>query len=37
MKTVSKNEMTNAVGMKLGPSHWMEFSQQRTTAFVQWT
>ena len=37
MKTVSKNEMTNAVGMKLGPSDWIELSQQRINAFADCT
>jgi len=37
MKTVPKNEMTNAVGMKLGPSEWIELSQQRINAFADCT
>ena len=37
MKTVPKNEMTNAVGMKLGPSDWIELSQQRINAFADCT
>ena len=37
MKTVLKNEMTNAVGMKLGPSEWIELSQQRINAFADCT
>lgn len=37
MKTVPKNEMTNAVGMKLGPSAWIELSQQRINAFADCT
>ena len=37
MKTVSKSEMTNAVGMKLGPSEWIELSQQRINAFADCT
>ena len=37
MKTVPKNEMTNAVGMKLGPSDWIELSQQRINAFADRT
>jgi acyl dehydratase len=37
MKTVPKNEMTNAVGLKLGPSDWIELSQQRINAFADCT
>ena len=37
MKTVPKNEMTNAVGIKLGPSDWIELSQQRINAFADCT
>ncbi len=37
MKTVPKNEMTNAVGMKLGPSEWIGLSQQRINAFADCT
>ena len=37
MKTVPKNAMTNAVGMKLGPSEWIELSQQRINAFADCT
>ena len=37
MKTVPKNEMTNAVGMTLGPSDWIELSQQRINAFADCT
>ena len=37
MKTIPKNEMTNAVGMKLGPSEWIELSQQRINAFADCT
>ena len=37
MKTVPKNEMINAVGMKLGPSDWIELSQQRINAFADCT
>ena len=37
MKTVPKNEMTNAVGMKLGPSEWIELSQQRINAYANCT
>jgi len=37
MKTVPKNEMTNAIGMKLGPSDWIELSQQRINAFADCT
>ena len=37
MQTVPKNEMTNAVGMKLGPSDWIELSQQRINAFADCT
>ena len=37
MKTIPKNEMTNAVGMKLGPSNWIELSQQRINAFADCT
>ena len=37
MKTVPKNEMTNAVGMPLGPSDWIELSQQRINAFADCT
>ena len=37
MKTVPKNEMTNAVGMKLGRSDWIELSQQRINAFADCT
>ena len=37
MKTVPKIEMTNAVGMKLGPSDWIELSQQRINAFADCT
>jgi len=37
MKTVPKNEMTNAVGMKLGTSDWIELSQQRINAFADCT
>ena len=37
MKTVPKSEMTNAVGMKLGPSDWIELSQQRINAFADCT
>ena len=37
MKTVPKNEMMNAVGMKLGPSDWIELSQQRINAFADCT
>ena len=29
--------MTNAVGMKLGPSEWIELSQQRINAFADCT
>jgi acyl dehydratase len=37
MNTIPKNEMTNAVGMKLGPSDWIELSQQRINAFADCT
>ena len=37
MKTVPKNEMTNAIGMKLGPSDWIELSQQRINEFADCT
>ena len=37
MKTIPKNEMTNAIGMKLGPSDWIELSQQRINAFADCT
>ena len=37
MKTVPKNEMMNAVGMKLEPSDWIEISQQRINEFADCT
>lgn len=37
MKTVPKNEMMNAVGMKLEPSDWIELSQQRINEFADCT
>jgi len=37
MKTIPKNEMTNAIGMKLGPSDWIELSQQRINEFADCT
>ena len=37
MQTVPKNEMINAVGMKLGPSDWIELSQQRINEFANCT
>jgi len=37
MKTVPKNEMISAVGMKLGPSDWIELSQQRINEFADCT
>jgi len=37
MKTVPKKEMINAVGMKLGPSDWVELSQQRINEFADCT
>lgn len=37
MKTLPKNEMMNAVGMKLEPSDWIEISQQRINEFADCT
>jgi acyl dehydratase len=37
MKTVPKSEMINAAGMKLGPSDWIELSQQRINKFADCT
>jgi acyl dehydratase len=37
MKTLPKNEMMNAGGMKLGPSDWIELSQQRINEFADCT
>ncbi len=37
MKTVPKNEMMNAAGMKLEPSDWIELSQQRINEFADCT
>jgi len=37
MKILPKNEMINAVGMKLGPSDWIELSQQRINEFADCT
>ncbi len=37
MKTLPKNEMMNAVGMKLEPSDWIELSQQRINEFADCT
>jgi len=37
MKTLPKNEMMNAVGMKLEPSGWIELSQQRINEFADCT
>lgn len=37
MRAIPKNEMVNAVGMKLGPSDWIELSQQRINDFADCT
>lgn len=37
MQSIPKNEMINAVGMKLGPSEWLEVSQQRINEFANCT
>jgi acyl dehydratase len=37
MKTIPKNEMMNAVGMKLEASEWIELSQQRINNFADCT
>jgi len=37
MKTLPKNEMMNAVGMKLEPSDWIELSLQRINEFADCT
>ena len=37
MKTIPKNEMVNAVGMKLDASEWIEISQQRINNFADCT
>jgi acyl dehydratase len=37
MQSIPKNEMIKAVGMKLGPSEWLEVSQQRINEFANCT
>lgn len=37
MQSIPKNEMIKAVGMKLGPSEWLEISQQRINEFANCT
>tara|TARA_B110000090_G_scaffold18798_1_gene18685 strand:+ start:300 stop:758 length:459 start_codon:yes stop_codon:yes gene_type:complete len=37
MQSIPKNEMINAVGMNLGPSEWLEVSQQRINEFANCT
>lgn len=37
MQSIPKNEMIKAVGMKLGPSKWLEVSQQRINEFANCT
>ena len=37
MRAIPTNEMVNAVGMKLGPSDWIELSQQRINDFADCT
>ena len=37
MQSIPKNEMINAVGMTLGPSEWLEVSQQRINEFANCT
>ena len=37
MQSIPKNKMINAVGMNLGPSEWLEVSQQRINEFANCT
>jgi acyl dehydratase len=37
MQSIPKNDMIKAVGMKLGPSEWLEVSQQRINEFANCT
>tara|TARA_B110000261_G_scaffold32484_1_gene37309 strand:+ start:880 stop:1338 length:459 start_codon:yes stop_codon:yes gene_type:complete len=37
MQSIPKNEMIKAVGMNLGPSEWLEVSQQRINEFANCT